>query len=135
MTDMATQMAFPERKIATHASQSSKGRRHFMKNSETGKLAEPGGWSQLRRFLVFQLKLYVEAIRDVFLSGIALVAFLLDFIFQLKHEDSLFEKLLSLGRRSEQAINLFNQHDESEAGANSIDGIVRKVESKLKEQK
>lgn len=106
-----------------------------MDNNVPGKIAEPGSWSQLRRFLVFQLKLYIEAIRDVFLSPIALIAFLLDFIFQLKHEDSLFEKLLSLGRRSERAINLFNQHDESEAGANSIDGIVRKVESKLKEQK
>lgn len=106
-----------------------------MDNNGPDQLAEPGSWSQLRRFLVFQLKLYVEAIRDVFLSGIALVAFLLDFVFQLKHEHSLFEKLLHLGRRSEIAINLFNQHDETESGENSIDGIVRKVESKLKEQK
>lgn len=89
-------------------------------------------WEPLRKFLVFQLKLYIEAFRDVILSGIALLTFLLDLVFQLKGEDSLFEKLLQLGRRSERAINLFNQHDEEELGKDSVDGLVREVESRLR---
>ena len=91
-------------------------------------------WEPLRKFLLFQLKLYIEAIRDVMLSGIALIAFVLDFVLQLKGEDSLFEKLLRLGRRSERAINLFNQHDEQELGRTSVDGLVREVEERLKKE-
>jgi len=94
-----------------------------------------GTWEQIRRFLVFQLKLYVEAIRDVFLSGLALLAFLIDLVLQLKGERSLFEKLLQLGRRSERAINLFNQHDDELAGVSSIDGIVREVEDRIKQRR
>ena len=96
-------------------------------------MATPGLWSQIKRFLVFQVKLYVDATRDLILSFFALFAFLADVVFQLKGEDSLFERLLGLGRRTERAINLFNQYDENEQGTNSIDGIVREVENKLRD--
>lgn len=92
-------------------------------------------WGQLRRFVVFQIKLYVEAIRDVFLSGLALFAFVIDLVLRLKGEQSLFEKLLQLGRKSERAINLFNQHDHEQTGVASIDGIVREVEDRFKQRK
>ncbi len=94
-----------------------------------------GGWEQLKRFLVFQLKLYAEAIRDVFLSGLALLAFVTDLVFRLRGEDSLFEQLLRLGRKSERAINLFNQHDHEISGVSSIDGIVREVEDRIRQRK
>ncbi|MCG8415570.1 MAG: hypothetical protein MI746_15245 [Pseudomonadales bacterium] len=95
-------------------------------------LIHSGLWSQIKRFLVFQLKLYADATRDLFLSFFAIFAFLADVIFQLKGEDSLFEGLLGIGRRTERAINLFNQYDETEQGIDSIDGIVRKVEDRLR---
>ncbi len=101
-------------------------------NTTKGTRIHSGMWSQIKRFLVFQLKLYVDATRDLILSFFALFAFLADVVFQLRGEDSLFEGLLGIGRRTERAINLFNQYDESEQGIDSIDGIVREVEDRLR---
>ena len=38
-------------------------------------LIHSGLWSQIKRFLVFQLKLYADATRDLFLSFFAIFAF------------------------------------------------------------
>ena len=89
---------------------------------------------QLKRFLVFQVKLYVDALRDLVLSAMSLFAFILDVVLMHEPEDSLFDKVLGLGRRSERAINLFNQHDKEEQGAVSIDGLVDEMEERLKRQ-
>lgn len=101
-------------------------------NSAENASIRNGVWSQIKRFLVFQLKLYVDAFRDLILSFFAIWALIADVIFQLKGDDSLFEGLLAIGRRSERVINLFNQYDETEQGMNSIDGIVREVEDRLR---
>lgn len=91
-----------------------------------------GLWSQLKRFLLFQVKLYLDATRDLFLSFFAIFAFIADLVFQLQGADSLFEKLLGVGRRTERAINLFNQYDTDEQGKNSVDGLFREVEDRLR---
>ena len=93
---------------------------------------EQGILFQLKRFLVFQIKLYVDALRDVILSFFAIFAFIADVVFQLKGDASLFARLLGIGRRTERVINLFNQYDHSEQGINSIDGIVKEVEDRLR---
>jgi len=104
-----------------------------MAEKSVGELAQDTGlWSQLKRFLLFQVKLYLDATRDLFLSFFALFAFLADVIFQLHGEASLFEKLLGLGRKTEKAINLFNQYDAAEQGVDSVDGLVREVEDRLR---
>ncbi|MCY4263293.1 MAG: hypothetical protein OXE78_00325 [Gammaproteobacteria bacterium] len=91
-----------------------------------------GIWFQIKRFIIFQIKLYADASRDFILSFIAVFAFLLDVILQRKGDDSLFEGLLKIGRRTERMINLFNQHSVSEQGMDSIDGIVREMENSLR---
>ena len=68
-------------------------------------------WPQVRRLLVFQLKLYIDAFRDIFLSALSLGAFLIDLIQQNMGPDSYFERVLKFGRGTERAINLFNQYD------------------------
>ena len=88
-------------------------------------------WPQLRRLLVFQVKLYVDAFRDVFLSLLSLIAFVLDVVLRSDEKDSMFTRVLRLGRRSERAINLFEQHDPSRQGKHTVDGIIRDVEEKL----
>ncbi len=93
-------------------------------------------WPQLKRFIAFQIKLYVDAIRDVFLSLLSIPAFIIDVVLQRHGEDSLFEQVLLLGRKSEKIINLFDQHDPSMQGEASVDGVLRKVENRiLKERK
>lgn len=92
-------------------------------------------WPQLKRFIAFQIKLYVDAIRDVFLSLLSVPAFIIDVIMQRHGDDSLFEQVLKLGRKSEKIINLFDQHDPAEQGEVSVDGVLRKVEEKILEEK
>lgn len=89
-------------------------------------------WPQIKRFVTFQIKLYVDAFRDLLLSGLSLFAFVIDVLFQQHGADSYFEKVLALGRRTERAINLFEQHDPATQGRDSIDGMLRDVEEKLR---
>lgn len=90
-------------------------------------------WPQLKRLLIFQVKLYVDAFRDFFLSLLSLLAFLLDVIQQNHGPGSHFENVLNLGRRSEKAINLFNQHDPEQQDARSVDGVIREVERRFRD--
>ena len=93
-----------------------------------------GFWPQLRRFLIFQIKLYVDAVRDLILSALSLGAFLLDLAQGKSGPDCHFERVLKLGRQTEQAINLFNQHDPDLQGARSVDGFIRDVEDRLRNE-
>lgn len=91
-------------------------------------------WPTTRKFLVFQLKLYLDAFRDLFLSGLSLFAFLLDIILSKQGPDSFFERVLAFGRRTEVSINLFNQYNLEEQGDSSVDNILKNVESSLEEK-
>lgn len=90
-------------------------------------------WPKLKRLFVFQVKLYVDAFRDFFLSLLSLFAFLLDVVQQNHGPDSHFENVLSLGRRTEKAINLFNQHDPEQQDSRSVDGVIREVEKRFRQ--
>ena len=90
-------------------------------------------WPHLRKFLVFQFKLYLDAFRDLFLSVLSLFAFVLDAVLNLSGSDSFFERVLAFGRRTEVAINLFNQHTDEE-GSTNIDSILNDVEKRAGEK-
>ena len=89
-------------------------------------------WPHIKRFVTFQIKLYVDAFRDLFLSALSFFAFVIDLLFQRHGKESYFEKVLALGRRTEKVINLFEQHDPDTQGKDSIDGMLRDVEEKLR---
>lgn len=89
-------------------------------------------WPQLRKFVVFQIKLYVDAFRDLLLSALSLGAFILDLIQQNDGPDCYFEKVLEFGRGTERSINLFNQFDEKERGDRSVDGVIERMEEKFR---
>jgi len=89
-------------------------------------------WPQLRKFGVFQLKLYIDALRDLLLSALSFGAFIIDLIQQNYGPDSYFEKVLRIGRRTERAINLFNQFDAQERGDRSVDSIIDEVEDRFR---
>jgi hypothetical protein len=91
-------------------------------------------WPSTRNFLVFQLKLYIDAFRDVFLSILSLLAFVLDIILLNQGPDSYFERVLAFGRRTEATINLFNQYDFDEQSGTSVDKILKDMESSLEKK-
>lgn len=91
-------------------------------------------WPTTRKFLVFQLKLYIDAFRDVFLSILSLLAFAVDIILLNQGPESYFEKVLAFGRRTEVTINLFDQYDLDEQGGTSVDKILKDVESSLEKK-
>ena len=86
-------------------------------------------WPQLRRFLVFQLKLYIDAFRDVGLSLLSVPAFILDVIMQSHGQQSYFERILHLGRRSERVINLFEQYDPESQEGPSVDRVIDDIQA------
>ncbi|MFT7471166.1 MAG: hypothetical protein ACI8XU_001061 [Kiritimatiellia bacterium] len=89
-------------------------------------------WPQLRKFGVLQLKLYIDAFRDLLLSALSLGAFIIDLIQQNEGPDSYFEKVLRFGRRTERTINLFNQFDAKERGDRSVDSFIDDVEDRFR---
>ncbi|MFT4860841.1 MAG: hypothetical protein ACI95C_000039 [Pseudohongiellaceae bacterium] len=89
-------------------------------------------WPHLRKLLVFQFKLYLDALRDLLLSVLSLFAFFLDALLNLSGPESFFERVLAFGRRTEVTINLFNQHDD-DIDPHSIDNILKDVEKRAEE--
>jgi hypothetical protein len=53
---------------------------------------------QCKRLFVFQLKLYIDAFRDVVLSALSFFAFLFDVVLMRDPQSGYFEKVLALGR-------------------------------------
>lgn len=101
---------------------------------------EPGGgnashiWPQFRRLLVFQVKLYVDALRDLLMSPLSVVVFFIDVVQGNHGEKALFASLLKFGRKTEQAINLFEQHDADDENFRGIDTFIMQVEEALRKE-
>ena len=80
----------------------------------------------LRNLVLFQLKLAVDALRDVMLSPVSIVCSLLDFLSGRSGQNSYFEKLMVFGRNTEKRINLFGQHQQEDK---TIDRVVSQLET------
>ncbi len=87
-------------------------------------------WPQLRRLLILQLKLYIDAFRDICLSALALGAVIIDLIQHNDGPDCYFEQIMRLGRRTERAINLFDQYDPATETGPGVDSILHDVEER-----
>lgn len=80
----------------------------------------------LRHLIVFQLKLAADALRDLLMSPISVLVFIIDVIRKPALEDSLYLRLMLLGRKSDQLINLFDEH--KDAGHFTVDQAVEELE-------
>jgi len=65
-------------------------------------------WRFLRDVLVFQLKLFLDNVRDFGLVPVSLAAALVDLIYKGKREGALFYKVLRWGRHSEEVIDVYS---------------------------
>ena len=86
-------------------------------------------YKAFKHLLVFQLKLLVDAVRDIAFSPISLFAFIYDAIVKPAVSESMSHKMMLLGRRSDRVINLFNEYTGS--GEYTIDETVAEVENVL----
>ena len=85
-----------------------------------------------RHLIVFQIKLLVDAVRDILFSPLSLTAFIIDSITRPKAKDSLSLRLMKLGQRSDRVINLFNEY--SNDGDYTIDHTVKEMETVLQKE-
>jgi hypothetical protein len=81
----------------------------------------------LRHLLVFQVKLLADALRDLLMSPVSVLVFILDTLRKPKLEDSLYLRLMLLGRQSDRIINLFDEH--KDAGHFTVDQAIEELEA------
>jgi hypothetical protein len=107
-----------------------------------GDSASSNRWQLIRDIAVFQLKLGLDALRDLVLSPISLIAGIVDLFLSGEQAGKRFYSVLVAGRRTEAWINLFGELDrveprgEAADGAEraSVDAIVERMERLLVEQ-
>lgn len=105
-------------------------------------MADATRWELIRDILVLQVKLAVDALRDLILSPLALVAGVLDLLTGGQQPGRLFYPLLVAARRTEQLINLFGEADRAmprpvaspATEPVSIDALVARFERAVVEQ-
>jgi hypothetical protein len=86
----------------------------------------------LRDVLRFQLKLWLEALRDVVLSPITLAAAGIDFLLLKQQSPRYFRALLTLGRKSEDWIDLWAMVDSGAKGEN-VDAVLARIEQVVRD--
>ena len=94
-------------------------------------------WKFLRDVLVFQLKLFLDNLRDFALMPVSLVAALIDLVFKGEREGALFYKVLRWGAHSEEVIDVYSaigSHETSGPVINpnyTVDAVVARLEGVL----
>lgn len=97
-------------------------------------------WKFVRDVAVFQLKLFLDNVRDLVLMPISLVAALIDLVFRGEREGALFYKVLRWGQHSEAVIDVYSAIEHHEPGdfkVNrdfTVDGVIARLESVLKRE-
>jgi hypothetical protein len=88
-------------------------------------------WRFLRDVVVFQLKMFLDNVRDLVLM---LVAALIDFILKGEREGARFYKVLRWGSHSEDVIDVYSAIKDHEPGdfkvspAYTVDGVIARLE-------
>src|SRR5712671_6622044 len=92
-------------------------------------------WKFLRDVLVFQLKMFLDNVRDFALMPISLAAALLDLIFKGERQGSLFYQVLRWGAHSEEVINVYSAIDAHWRPAvnpnYTVDAVIARLEGVL----
>jgi hypothetical protein len=97
-------------------------------------------WKFMRDVVVFQLKLFLDNVRDLVLMPVSLVAALIDLVFRGKREGALFYKVLRWGSHSEAVIDVYSAIEHHEPGdfkvnpGYTVDGVIARLEGVLKRE-
>ena len=85
------------------------------------------GLAALRRLFWFQVKLALDALRDLVFSPLSILAFLADALLRPHREKSYTHALMRLGRHSDRVINLFEEY--TDCGEYTVDKTLADVET------
>lgn len=95
-------------------------------------------WRFLRDVLVFQLKLFLDNVRDFALMPVSLVAAAIDLVVRGDREGALFYKVLKWGSHSERVIDVYSaieqHHETGDLSVNrnyTVDGVIARLEGVL----
>jgi hypothetical protein len=94
-------------------------------------------WTFLRDLIVFQLKMFLDNVRDFALMPVSLVAALIDLVYRGEREGALFYKVLKWGSHSEEVIDVYSAIEHHEKGDfkispdYTVDGVITRLESVL----
>lgn len=98
-------------------------------------------WPLIRQAIVFQVKLGLDALRDILMSPVSIVLVVTDIVMANNHQQSYFIRLMRLGKKSDHWINLFGvdlpntePEDNKEAADSNVDYWFTKIEEVIKEQ-
>jgi len=117
-------------------------------------MSKAPSWPLIRDTIIFQLKLGIDALRDLLLSPVSIVCAVIDLIKGSSAEQSYFYKLMRLGYKSDLWLNLFSpkggatlpkhptqgarknlrNNQETDLSEYNVDQIFEKLENLLKEQ-
>lgn len=75
-----------------------------------GSVQEPSRWAMFKKLVIFQIKLAMDAVRDLILSPVSFVCSAIDIIFKNNEKKSKFNQLMQLGSQTDIWLNMFNQH-------------------------
>lgn len=101
-------------------------------------------WPLFRQAIIFQLKLGLDALRDILMSPVSIVLVIADIVMANNHQQSYFVRLMRLGKKSDHWINLFGvdlssthtkyrDKDNKAAEESHVDYWFMKVEEVIKE--
>jgi hypothetical protein len=91
-------------------------------------------WHFMRDVVVFQLKMFLDNVRDLVLMPVALVAALSDLVLRGDREGARFYKVLRWGWHSEKVIDVYSAIEHHEPGdfeiskAYTVDGVIARLE-------
>jgi hypothetical protein len=91
-------------------------------------------WRFLRDVMVFQLKLFLDNVRDFALVPISLVAALIDLVYKGEREGTLFYKVLRWGAHSEEVIDVYSAIEDDPPSsfkvnpAYTVDAVITRLE-------
>jgi hypothetical protein len=94
-------------------------------------------WKFLRDVVVFQLKMFLDNVRDFALMPVSLVAALIDLVIRGEREGALFYKVLRWGSHSEAVIDVYSAIEHHERGDfkvsrdYTVDGVIARLEGVL----
>ncbi len=94
-------------------------------------------WKFLRDVLVFQLKMFLDNVRDFALMPVSLAAALIDLVSRGEREGALFYKVLKWGSHSEAVIDVYSAIEHHEASDfkispdYTVDGVIVRLEGVL----
>ena len=94
-------------------------------------------WKFMRDVIVFQLKMFLDNVRDFALMPVSLGAALIDLVYRGEREGALFYKVLKWGAHSEKVINVYSAIEHHEKGDfkispdYTVDGVISRLEGVL----